>query len=98
MQDVLFSLRRLKRNKLLLYVGIPGLAIGLTVVLLLICYVRREYSFDKHFATKNRVVRLYVKTKAESMAHLALLHVNHTTKCRQKWQKWKLQRKYSMTA
>jgi len=64
MQDVLFSLRRLKRNKLLLYVGIPGLAIGLTVVLLLICYVRREYSFDKHFATKNRVVRLYVTDKS----------------------------------
>jgi len=64
MQDVLFSLRRLKRNKLLLYVGIPGLAIGLTVVLLLICYVRREYSFDKHFATKNRVVRLYITDKS----------------------------------
>ncbi len=59
MKDILFSLRKLKRNKLLLYIGIPGLAIGLSVVLLLICYVRREYSFDKHFATKNRVVRLY---------------------------------------
>ena len=59
MKDILFSLRKLKRNKLLLYVGIPGLAIGLSVVLLLVCYVRREYSFDKHFATKNRVVRLY---------------------------------------
>ncbi len=59
MKDILFSLRKLKRNKLLLRVGIPGLAIGLSVVLLLICYLRREYSFDKHFATKNRVVRLY---------------------------------------
>ncbi len=59
MKDILFSLRKLKRNKLLLYIGIPGLAIGLSVVLLLVCYVRREYSFDKHFATKNRVVRLY---------------------------------------
>lgn len=59
MKDILFSLRKLKRNKLLLYVGIPGLAIGLSVVLLLICYLRREYSFDKHFDTKNRVVRLY---------------------------------------
>ncbi len=64
MNDILFSLRKLKRNKLLLYVGIPGLAIGLSVVLLLICYVRREYSFDKHFATKNRVVRLYNTDKS----------------------------------
>ena len=64
MKDILFSLRKLKRNKLLLYVGIPGLAIGLSVVLLLICYMRREYSFDKHFATKNRVVRLYIVDKS----------------------------------
>lgn len=64
MKDILFSLRKLKRNKLLLYVGIPGLTIGLSVVLLLICYLRREYSFDKHFATKNRVVRLYIADKS----------------------------------
>lgn len=64
MKNILFSLRKLKRNKLLLYVGIPGLAIGLSVVLLLICYMRREYSFDKHFATKNRVVRLYIVDKS----------------------------------
>ncbi len=61
MKNILFSFRMLKRNKLLLFVGIPGLAIGLAVVLLLVSYLKREYSFDKHFSTKNRVVRLYNK-------------------------------------
>lgn len=72
MKDILFSLRKLKRNKLLLYVGIPGLAVGLSVVLLLICYVRREYSFDKHFATKNRVVRLYNTDKSGEYGTLGI--------------------------
>lgn len=59
MKNILFSLRMLQRNKLLTFVGIPGLAIGLAVVLLLVSYLKREYSFDKHFSTKDRVVRLY---------------------------------------
>lgn len=59
MNNILFSVRMLKRNKLLLFIGIPGLAIGLAVVLLLVSYLRREFSFDKHFSTKDRVVRLY---------------------------------------
>lgn len=59
MKNTLFSIKMLKRNKLLLYVGIPGLSIGLSVVLLLVSYLKREYSFDKHFSTKDRVVRLY---------------------------------------
>ncbi len=61
MKNIFFSLRMLRRNKLLLYVGIPGLAIGLSVVLLLVSYLKREYSFDQHFTTKDRVVRLYNK-------------------------------------
>lgn len=59
MKNIIFSIRKLYRNKLLLWVGIPSLAIGLAVVLLLVSYLRREYSFDKHFSTKDRVVRLY---------------------------------------
>ncbi len=70
MNNILFSFRMLKRNKLLLFIGIPGLAIGLAVVLLLVSYLKREFSFDKHFSTKNRVVRLYnTITKGESATY-----------------------------
>lgn len=48
----------LKRNKMLTFVGIPGLALGLTVVLLIVSYLKSELSYDNHFTTKNRVVRL----------------------------------------
>lgn len=51
----------LRRNPLLLYVTLPGLAIGLSVVLLLLVYLRYEFSFDQHFSTKDRVLRLYNK-------------------------------------
>ena len=58
-KNLRFTLRVLKRNPLLVFVNIPGLAIGLSVVLLLSVYINNERRFDKHFSTKNRVYRLY---------------------------------------
>ena len=59
MKNIRFAFRMLKRNPLLVYVSIPGLAIGLCAFLLLGVYLKHEFSFNKHFPTKNRVVRLY---------------------------------------
>ncbi len=53
------TLKIFKRSPFLLFVSIPGLAIGLTAFLLLALYINHETSFDKHFTTKDRVVRLY---------------------------------------
>lgn len=44
---------------MLLFVSIPGLAIGLTAFLLLMIYIKHETGYDKHFPNKERVVRLY---------------------------------------
>ena len=49
----------LSRNPLLVFVSIPGLAIGLSAVLLLSVYLNHELSYDKHFPTKDNVLRLY---------------------------------------
>jgi putative ABC transport system permease protein len=59
MNNLKFTFRMLKRNLILVFVGIPSLSAGLTVVLLLTVYLNHELSFDQHFATKDRVLRLY---------------------------------------
>jgi putative ABC transport system permease protein len=59
MKNLRFIFRMFKRNPLLVYVNIPGLAIGLSAVLLLSVYLKHELSFDQHFKTKDHVVRLY---------------------------------------
>ncbi|WP_158867185.1 FtsX-like permease family protein [Maribellus comscasis] len=48
----------LKRNPLLVYISVPGLAIGLCALLLMSVYLKYEFSFDKHFPTNDRVLRL----------------------------------------
>jgi len=58
MRNLRFAFRILKRNPLLLYISVPGLAVGLCAILLLVVYLNNELSFDKHFPTSNRVLRL----------------------------------------
>jgi putative ABC transport system permease protein len=58
MKNLRFTFHMLRRSPLLLYVSIPGLAVGLCAVLLLGVYLKYEFSFDKHFATSSRVLRL----------------------------------------
>ncbi|MFO7864923.1 MAG: ABC transporter permease, partial [Salinivirgaceae bacterium] len=58
MKQFLFSFRIIKRSPMLAWVGVPGLAVGLAAVLLLISYLSHELSYDRHFTTKDRVVRI----------------------------------------
>jgi putative ABC transport system permease protein len=53
-----YSLRILKRNKLILTVNIVGLWVGLAVCLLLWVYIDHELSYDKHFKNSARISRL----------------------------------------
>ena len=59
MNNLKFIFRMFKRNPLLVFVNIPGLALGLSAVLLLSVYLKHELSFDQHFQTKDHVVRMY---------------------------------------
>lgn len=58
MKQLRYTFRILKRNPLLVFVTLPGLAFGLAAFLLLSVYVRHELSYDQQFPTKDRVVRL----------------------------------------
>lgn len=65
MKNLKFAFRLLIRNPLLLYIGIPGLAVGLSAFLLLAFYLNYELSFDRHFANNSRVLRLCNKLYEE---------------------------------
>lgn len=58
-KQIINTLRNFKNRPILLYVSIPGLAIGLTAFMILMIYVKHEISYDNHFSTKDRVGRLY---------------------------------------
>ena len=58
MKNLRFAFHMLKRNPLLLYISIPGLAVGLCAFLLLAVHLKYEFSFDKHFPTGDRILRL----------------------------------------
>lgn len=59
MKDFLFVVRILRRNPLIFLVNMTGMGLALTTVILTITYIRYELSYDNHFTTRDRVVRLY---------------------------------------
>jgi putative ABC transport system permease protein len=59
MKDFTFIIRILRRNPLMFFVNVVGLGLALTTVILTLTYVRYELSYDRHFKTRERVVRLY---------------------------------------
>nr|WP_321487727.1 FtsX-like permease family protein [uncultured Draconibacterium sp.] len=65
MKNLRFIFRMFRRNPMLVFVNLPGLAIGLSAVLLLSVYLKHELSYDQHFQTKNNVLRLYSAVKEE---------------------------------
>ena len=61
MNDLKFVLRILKRNPFMLITNVIGLGLALTTVIFTLTYIRYELSYDRHFKTSDRVVRLYSK-------------------------------------
>jgi putative ABC transport system permease protein len=60
------AFRSLWRNKLLSFVNIAGLSIGLACVMLIMLFVNDEFSFDKFQQNGNRLYRL-VSTSTDSL-------------------------------
>ena len=54
-----------KRTRFFLWVNITGLAIGLAASIMLILFVVNELSYDKHFANRERIVRLMTVTERD---------------------------------
>ncbi len=52
------TLRNLRQNKLLSFINIIGLSIGLACVMLIVLFVNDEFSFDKFHKNAGRIVRI----------------------------------------
>ncbi len=59
--------RNLKRNRVYSFLNITGLAIGITVCLLILLFVNYELSFDRSHAKVDRIYRLHEITTFEGM-------------------------------
>lgn len=66
MNQIKISIRNFKHSPMLLFVNLPGLAIGLAAFLLLMVYINHETSYDQHFETKDNVIRLYNQISEEN--------------------------------
>jgi putative ABC transport system permease protein len=66
MKDIRFIFMILKRNPLTFSVNVIGLGVALTTVIFTLTYIRYELSYDRHFKTKDRVVRLYSRVTDNS--------------------------------
>lgn len=57
------ALRNLRRNKLYSFINITGLAVGLSVCVLILLYVQFEWSFDTFNTKSDRIYRMWTRTK-----------------------------------
>src|ERR1700712_749856 len=71
------AFRSLRRNKLLSFVNIAGLSIGLACVMLIMLFVNDEFSFDKFHQKGQRIFRLVsVSTDSTGIAYPTGLTAN----------------------
>jgi|GEM_PF-314102 len=54
-----------KRTRFFLWINIIGLSIGLAISIMLVLYIVDQFSFDKHFKNKDRIVKLLTKSESE---------------------------------
>ncbi|MBE0647912.1 MAG: ABC transporter permease [Bacteroidales bacterium] len=59
MKDLRFVMRIIKRNPFMFITNVIGLVVALTTVIFTLTYIQYELSYDEHFTTKDRVVRLF---------------------------------------
>jgi len=61
MKNISYSIRVLLRNKFYSFLNIFGLAIGLSVAIIILLYVQSDLSFDKHHVQHDQIYRLESK-------------------------------------
>ncbi|MDR0668041.1 MAG: ABC transporter permease [Prevotellaceae bacterium] len=66
-----------KRTRFFLWTNITGLAIGLAASILLILFVVNEWSYDKHFANRERIVRLLTVTEQDGDRHYTAINLRN---------------------
>ncbi|MDR2806231.1 MAG: ABC transporter permease [Dysgonamonadaceae bacterium] len=66
-----------KRSRFFLWVNITGLAIGLAASILLILFVVNEWTYDKHLANHERIVRLLTVSEQEGNRRYAPINLRN---------------------
>ena len=66
------SMRALLKNPLFTALNVMGLAIGLTVSLLLFLHVQHELSFDRHHTKIDRIYRVLLQIKMDDVTPASL--------------------------
>ena len=61
MKNISYSIRVLLRNKFYSFLNIFGLAVGLSVAIIILLYVQSDLSFDKHHVQHDQIYRLESK-------------------------------------
>jgi putative ABC transport system permease protein len=69
-----------KRTRFFLWVNITGLAIGLAATIMLILFVVNEWSYDKHFANRERIVRLMTAYERNGNREYAAINLRKACK------------------
>lgn len=63
MKSIAYALRVLLKNKFYSFLNIFGLAIGLSVAMIILLYVQKDFSFDKHHENWSQIYRIESKFK-----------------------------------
>lgn len=63
MKNILYAIRVLLKNKFYSFLNIFGLAVGLSVAMIILLYVQKDMSFDKHHENWEQIYRLESKFK-----------------------------------
>jgi putative ABC transport system permease protein len=77
MNDLKFVLRILKRNPVLLITNVTGLALALATVIFSLTYIHYELSYDRHFKTRDKVVRLYSRVTYNTRTEVFGISLRH---------------------
>jgi putative ABC transport system permease protein len=65
------AIRNLRRHKIISFINVIGLAIGIACAALILLYVRHELSYDRYHEKKDRIYRLVSKVQGASYEAVA---------------------------
>jgi putative ABC transport system permease protein len=69
-----------KRSRFFLWINITGLAVGLAASMLLVLFVVNEWSYDKHFVNRERILRLLTASERDGHRNYAAINLRSAAK------------------
>ena len=76
------ALRNLLKYRLYTFINLTGLAIGIAACILIMLFVKDEFSFDQYHEKGDRLYRAWVKEKYEGEVFVNTVRIIHWQKRR----------------